>query len=260
MKKIKISFTGFPGWHIECSAMSMKYLGEHFDLHTGGEDHVPIHHTNEIAQSEGATGKKFVNYWLHVAFLTDKSGEKISKSKGGLFTLSELEAQGYKPEHYRYFCLQTHYKKPLIFTLENLDASKNAFERIARKIIELKAHPTKGKPPASSYETEFLEAINDDLNTPKAIQVLLKLLDEEDIDSKAKLELLNKFDEALGLNLSNLKEEKTQIPEEVKALADAREKERKAKNWAESDILRNRIKELGFNLEDSPTGPKLTKI
>ncbi len=111
---------GFPGWHIECSAMSTKYLGQHFDIHTGGEDHIPVHHTNEIAQSEAASGKKFVNYWMHISFLLFK-GEKVSKSKGGLYTLSELEQLGYKPEHYRYLVLQTHYRKPLNFSIENLD-------------------------------------------------------------------------------------------------------------------------------------------
>src|SRR3989344_4471265 len=126
---------GFPGWHIECSAMSMKYLGTHFDIHTGGEDHIAVHHTNEVAQSEAATGKKFVNYWLHSAFLTFK-GEKVSKSKGGLYTI--LELQGYEPLSFRYLCLMTHYKKPLNFSLENLDAAKNALERLKRKILEIK--------------------------------------------------------------------------------------------------------------------------
>src|SRR3989344_4864807 len=118
---------GFPGWHIECSAMSMKYLGEHFDIHTGGEDHIPIHHTNEIAQSECATGKKFANYWMHIAFLMFK-GEKVSKSKGGLYTISELEFEGYSPLDFRYLCLMTHYRKPLNFSLDNLVAARNAFE------------------------------------------------------------------------------------------------------------------------------------
>jgi len=133
---------GFPGWHIECSAMSMKYLGEHFDIHTGGEDHVPIHHTNEIAQSEAATGKKFVNYWLHNAFIKSQ-GEKISKSTGGLYTLSELQDLGYSPMHFRYLTLLTHYRKPLNFSLENLDSAKNAYERLKRKIIEIRSQEHK---------------------------------------------------------------------------------------------------------------------
>ncbi|MEI6850014.1 MAG: cysteine--tRNA ligase, partial [archaeon] len=158
---------GFPGWHIECSAMSMKYLGKHFDIHTGGIDHIPIHHTNEIAQSECATGDKFVNYWLHNDFLLFK-GEKVSKSKGGLYTISELEELGYRAEHYRYLFLLTQYNRPLNFTIENLDAARTAFERIRRKIIELKEIKLKGNDKTKQYEKEFLESINDDLNTPRA--------------------------------------------------------------------------------------------
>ncbi len=249
---------GFPGWHIECSAMSMKYLGEHFDIHTGGEDHIPVHHTNEIAQSEAATGKKFVNYWLHSAFLTFK-GEKVSKSTGGLFTISELEGLGYKPLAYRYFVLLTHYRKPLDFSLTNLDAAKAAFERITRKIIELKKEKHKGEDETKKYEKEFLEAINDDLNTPKALQILQKVLDDFDFDSRKKLMILEKFDEILGLGVKDMKEEEIILPDDIKALLKARERLRKEKKWAESDILRERIKEKGYLIKDTPQGPKVEK-
>src|SRR3989338_7227663 len=203
---------GFPGWHIECSAMSMKYLGEHFDIHTGGEDHIPVHHTNEIAQSEAATGKKFVNYWMHEAFLLFK-GEKISKSKGGLYTLPELEALGYNPLVYRYFNLLGSYRKPLNFTLENLQNAQNSYKRLRRKIIELRGAGHGGKDSSSEYKLKFLRAINNDLNTPKAIQVVWKLIEDISIDSKKKIELLEKFDEILGVGIKDMKEEKINVPE-----------------------------------------------
>ncbi len=245
---------GFPGWHIECSAMSMKYLGEHFDIHTGGEDHIPIHHTNEIAQSECATGRKFVNYWLHSAFLTFK-GEKVSKSTGGLFTISDLENLGYKPLAYRYFVLLTHYRKKLDFSLTNLDAAKTSFERITKRIAELKKEHHKGKDFTEKYEKDFNEAVNDDLNTPKAIQVFIKALEDFDFDSRKKLALLEKFDEILGLGIKEMKEEIIAVPADVQKLIDAREKLRQGKMWAEADILRQRIKEAGYLIRDSSNGP-----
>lgn len=249
---------GYPGWHVECSAMSMKYLGSTIDIHTGGEDHVPIHHTNEIAQSEAATGKKFVNYWLHVAFLTFK-GEKVSKSKGGLYTVTELENLGYNPLDYRYLCLLTHYRKPLDFTMDNLDAAKSAYERIKNKIIELKKEIHKGSDETKKYEKEFLEAINSDLNTPKAIQVLHSVLDDFDFDVKKKLKLLEKFDEVLGLGIKGMKETLIIASPEVEKLLKAREEARNNKMWAEADILRERIKEKGYIVKDTPQGPKLSR-
>jgi cysteinyl-tRNA synthetase len=249
---------GFPGWHIECSAMSMKYLGEHFDIHTGGEDHIPVHHTNEIAQSECATGKKFVNYWLHTAFLTFK-GEKVSKSTGGLFTISELEGLGYNPLAYRYFVLLTHYRKHLDFSLANLDAAKRTFERITKKIVELKENPVRGEDRTKRYQKEFENAINDDLNTPLAIQVFLKALDDLDFGSKKKLALFYKFDEILGLGIKEMKKKIITIPTDVRKLIEARERLRKEKKWAEADVLRERIKEKGYLIKDTPQGPELEK-
>ena len=250
--------TGYPGWHIECSAMSSKYLGQPFDIHTGGEDHIPIHHTNEIAQSEVAIGKKFVNYWLHGAFLLFK-GEKVSKSKGGLYTISELQELGYDPLAYRYLCLQTHYRKPLNFTLENLDAAKVAFERLKRKIVELKSQTHKGKDLSKSYEEHFLKAINSDLNIPLALQTTLKMIDDFDFSSKLKLETLEKFDQVLGLGVKQMHEQEIKIPSDVKQLLDKREAARRRKDFAEADSLREIIKERGFLIEDSPKGPLLRK-
>ncbi len=251
---------GFPGWHIECSAMSMKYLGEHFDIHTGGQDHIPIHHTNEIAQSEAATGKRFVSYWIHGAFLVNHEGKKASKSTGGLYTLSELEELGYKPADFRYLCLQTHYRKPLRFSLDNLDAAKKTFERLERKIIELKKIIIKGEDKRVDYELHFNKAINDDLNLPLGVQIFLKALDDEIFDSRKKLSLLEHFDSVLGLGIKDMHEKQVKIPEEVKRLADAREQARKRKKWAEADILRERIKELGYAVEDNEDGQRMIKV
>lgn len=244
---------GYPGWHIECSAMAMHYLGQEIDIHTGGEDHIPVHHTNEIAQSEAATGKKFVNYWLHGAFLLSK-GEKVSKSKGGLYTISDLEKMSYLPAHYRYLCLLTHYRKPLNFTLEHLESAKVAYERLKRKIQDLKEHPAKGKDVTKKYEKEFHEAVNNDLNFPEAIQVLWKLVDS---NSKNIREAVKKMDEVLGLEL--LQEIETLIPQSVQELITERDKAREAKNWKLSDELRHKIRAEGYEVEDSSSGQKITK-
>ena len=236
---------GFPGWHIECSAMSMKYLGKHFDIHTGGIDHIPIHHTNEIAQSEAATGKKFVNYWIHGNFLTFL-GEKISKSKGGLYTISELEEQGFNALDFRYLALGTHYKKPLHFTIENLESAKNSYERLKNIILEIKDD----KKTNEKHLTEFEEAMNDDLNTGKALQILWNLLRDE--KAFGKLRTIKKMDEIFGLNL--LKKEKVKIPSNVKKLAEERQESRKKKDWKKSDELRKKINDLGYIIEDKEKG------
>ncbi|MBU0907893.1 MAG: cysteine--tRNA ligase [Nanoarchaeota archaeon] len=250
---------GFPGWHVECSAMSMKYLGENFDIHTGGEDHISVHHTNEIAQSESATGKKFVDYWMHVAFLLNK-GEKVSKSKGGFFTVSELQEKGYNPLDFRYLCLLTHYRKPLNFSLDNLDAAKNAHRKMIRKIVELKSEKHKGQDDTEKYEELFENAINDDLNLSEAIGVVWGMLDDFNFDPKKKLKLLERFDQVLGLGIKEMKEEKVEASKEILELVKEREKLRKAKMWADADIFRERILEKGFIVSDTDDGPRLEKI
>ncbi len=250
---------GFPGWHLECSAMSMKYLGKTFDIHTGGEDHVPVHHTNEIAQSEASTGKKFVNYWLHGAFLLSK-GKKVSKSKGGLYTISDLEKQGFSATSFRYLCLQTHYRKQLNFSLENLEAAKNAYDRLKRKIINLKSQKHKGVDRTSEYGKMFLEVISDDLNISKALDIFWKVIDDENFDVKKRLKLLEKFDEVLGLGIKKMKSEQLKLPREVGKLLDARAEARKNGRWEEADILRGRIRERGFIVEDKEEGQIVRKM
>ena len=251
MKKVKVSFIGFPGWHIECSAMSMKYLGENFDIHTGGEDHIPVHHTNEIAQSEAATGKKFVNYWLHGAFLTFK-GEKVSKSKGGLYTISELQEKGFSPLVYRYFVLTAHYKSQLNFDLEALENAQNSYERLKNIISEIKDDKKINKP----YLAKFENAINNDLDMPRALAILWELL--RDKKALGKINTIKKMDEVFGLDL--LKKEKLQIPEEILKMVGEREKARKQKNFKLADELREKIKKQGWQIDDIEEGYKIRKL
>ena len=247
---------GFPGWHIECSAMSSKYLGEQFDIHTGGEEHIPIHHTNEIAQSEAACGKHpWVKYWLHMRWLVLKEG-KMSKSEGAVFTINDLEKKGYNPLDFRYLCLQTHYRKRLLFSLEALDSAKNTFDRLKNIILELKTK-NDSKKSKNNYKKEFLEGINDDLNTSKAISTLWNMIRDPNLGSKEKLDLAYEFDKVLGLSLKEIKEEN--IPNEIKALADKREKARKEKNWEKSDKLRDKINSKGYEIKDSKEGYTLVK-
>lgn len=248
---------GFPGWHIECSAMSSKYLGERFDIHTGGIDHIPIHHTNEIAQSEAAFGHEWVNYWLHSEFLVIGEGEKMSKSLGNFITLQTLIDKGYDPAEYRYYLLGAHYKKQLAFTLEALDGAKSAMKRLATNIGELKGSEAPVSKPNSVLLNEFYEAINDDLNTPRALAVLWKVVDSEDLRPGEKLSLINEFDRVLGLGLSEIETEV--IPEEVEELADQRDQARKDKDWKKADELRKLISEKGYEVLDERDGYKIRK-
>lgn len=241
---------GYPGWHIECSAMSSKYLGQPFDIHTGGIDHIPIHHTNEIAQSECAAGKKFVNYWLHENFLT-LGGEKVSKSKGGLFTIPELEEQGFSPLAYRYFILTGSYRSPIEFSIEILKANQTAYQRLKNLISDIKDDNKVN----TSAVKEFTKAMEDDLNTPKALAVLWTLVRDE--SATGKIGAIKEIDKVLGLNL--LEKEKVHIPEEINSLLKEREHARKNKDWNKSDIIRDKIKQRGFIVQDTGEGQKVTK-
>lgn len=237
---------GFPGWHIECSAMSSKYLGEQFDIHTGGEDHIAVHHTNEIAQSEATFGKRpWVRYWLHGAFLIFK-GEKVSKSKGGLYTISELEEKGYRPLDYRYFVLTAHYRSKLDFSLTNLDNAKNALERLKNIIKEVGEDRKIDK----KYLRKFEDAINNDLDMPKAISVLWGLV--RDKKAEGKLGTIKRMDEIFALDL--LKKERIELKKELMDLIEEREKARKEKDFEKADKIRNRLKEKGILLEDTSEG------
>jgi len=248
---------GFPGWHIECSAMSSKYLGKQFDIHTGGEDHVQVHHTNEIAQSESCFGKKpWVKYWLHGAFLTFK-GEKVSKSKGGLYTIAELEKLGFDALDFRYFCLNSHYRKQLNFSLDILKGAKNSYSRLKNLIIELKSKKDSNKT-NNKYKTKFQEYIDDDLNMPKALSVLWEVLRDKKLGSKEKLELVYDFEEVLGLSLDDIKKDK--VDKNIETLIKKREDARKNKDYSKADKIRNDLKKKGIILEDTSDGVRWKKV
>lgn len=250
--------TGFPGWHLECSAMSIKYLGEHFDIHTGGIDHPPIHHTNEIAQSESATGKKFVNYWLHGNFL--KIGTtRMGKSEKNFVTLDKLEKKGFDPLDFRYFALGAHYRAPLSFSFDALASARNARLRLYEHIRRAR----RARAPASAahiaqHKKAFLEAINDDLNTPRALAAVRRYVDRSKGYSKEWAAALKWFDRVLGLALGGIRPERA--PGAVKRFAAKRESLRKAKKWKEADNIRKTIAQQGWNVKDTRTGPELTKI
>ncbi|MGC8710259.1 MAG: cysteine--tRNA ligase [Candidatus Micrarchaeia archaeon] len=261
---------GFPGWHIECSAMSMKYLGEHFDIHCGGIDHIPIHHTNEIAQSEAATGKKFVNYWLHVAFLT-VDGKKMAKSLGNVYTVQDLIDKGYSPIGLRYFLMSSHYRNDQNFTFEALKNAENTVYSIYSFLASLGdagdgsnklEMPVVGE--LENYHRRFFEELDNDLNMPNALAVMHSLISFENKRIENKLvsneeakkvtEIMLDFDSVLGMDFkSNLKG--IELPKEVKELIDEREKARKERNFKRADEIRKIIEErYGITLEDSERG------
>ena len=241
---------GRPGWHIECSAMSTKILGNHFDIHTGAIDLIFPHHTNEIAQSECAFNEKFVNYWLHAGFLTFKEG-KMSKSIGDVFYLKDLKEKGFSPIDYRYFCLSTHYRSPLLFTFENLESAKNTNRRLKNIASDLKDDGKTNE----KYLKEFKKAIENDLDMPNALQVLWKLLRDE--KAQGKLQTIREMNKVLGLKLFD--KEKIELPKEIQELVKEREKSRKNKDWKKADEIRNEIKSLGYSIEDSSEGTKIQK-
>ncbi|PIR57710.1 MAG: cysteine--tRNA ligase [Parcubacteria group bacterium CG10_big_fil_rev_8_21_14_0_10_38_31] len=264
---------GFPGWHIECSAMSMKYLGESFDIHCGAEDHIRVHHTNEIAQSEAATGKPFAKYWLHGAFL--KFGDaKMSKSAGSFIVLKDVIDHGFSPLEFRLLLLQTHYHKPMKFVWESLTQAKAGLARLHELVEKLNEIQKDGevssglKDMLTKAKKEFKSAINDDLNSPEALAVLFnlvtninKIIDQNGLSKKDAdhvLRLIDNFDEVLGIDIT--KTEKEKMPEEVLPLSILREKAREDKDWQKADELRDEINTLGYSVEDTPSGQKIKKI
>ena len=248
----------YPGWHIECSAMGRKYLGDTFDIHTGGVDHIPIHHENEIAQSEALLGHPAVNYWMHVEFM-QVDGRKMSKSLGNTYTLDELAEKGYSPMDFRYFCLNTHYRKKLNFTFDGMDAAKTAYSRLLALLKACAESDAKTDSAIiKNFLKEFSDAVNDDLNIPLgmgALWTLLKNPPSKDIYAAA-LEA----DKVLGLSLDKCTDKKEEnIPAEIKELAEKRFAARKNKNWAESDALRNELTAKGWSVLDAKDGYTLKK-
>ena len=246
----------YPGWHIECSAMSRKYLGEEFDIHTGGVDHIQIHHENEIAQSVGATGKILARYWLHTEFLLVDGG-KMSKSLGNVYTLAQLQEKNIEPLAFRYFTYSSNFTNKLNFTWEAIKSSQVSLNKLREQVNKNKGVNTKlSEEKIKKYEERFLDAINDNLNMPIAISVLWDLLKEE--KSNDVYELAMKFDTVLSLEL-NKKMEETEIPIEVQELLRKREEARKEKNFALSDELRKKILNLGYLVKDTKEGQKVEK-
>ncbi len=245
---------GFPGWHIECSAMSTKYLGEVFDIHTGGIDHIPVHHTNEIAQGYGAFGHQTANYWIHNAFVVGKGGTKMSKSLGNLFLASELKDVGVNPLAYRYMVLNSHYRKGLEFSVDGLKVANIAYEKLVRLINEW----NDGGKINDSYKKEFEEKIADDLAMPEVMALVWKLTKDETVKNEDKKATLLDFDKVLGLNLGKSIEEV--IPDEIYQLAKERTEAKIAKDWAKADTLREKIKTMGYLVEDFKNDCKIRKL
>ncbi len=243
---------GFPGWHIECSVMSQKYLGDTLDLHMGGVEHIPVHHTNEIAQSEAATGKPFVRYWLHNEHLTVDGG-KMAKSEGTSYTLQDISEKGFAPLAFRYFCLGAQYRSKINFTWDALKGAQNAYENLLAITANLGEPAQKG---CEKFEQAFNDALTDDFNSAKALSVVWDMLRSDNPPAEKKASLL-KFDEVLGLKLADAKP--IVVPDEIKSLVAERELARKEKNWAKSDELRDQITKLGYKVEDTAAGPVVKK-
>ena len=255
------SFFGksYPGWHLECSAMSYKYLGEEFDIHTGGVDHIPIHHENEIAQSKGFCGKIPAHYWMHVEFL-QVNGGKMSKSLNNLYTLKDLEEKGYEPLVYRMFNYTSNYRAQINFTFEAMDAAKIALNRLREGYLKhSQGNEDVTNEQIEDYEKRFLEAINDDLNMPVAMSIVWEII-RNPKKSKKLQNLLLKFDEVLGLDLKNYSKNKTSdFPEEINELLLQRNEARKNKNWEESDRIRDILIKKGYLVKDNKEGTILEK-
>jgi cysteinyl-tRNA synthetase len=254
---------GFPGWHIECSAMSKALLGDTIDVHTGGIEHIPTHHNGEIAQSEGVSGKQFVRYWLHQAHL-NLGGEKISKSEGRVFFLSEIIERGYHPLALRYFFLQAHYRSPLSFSWEALAAANEALHRLWRIATEIKDE-TKGVGVPSDNADRITNLLRDDLGTPAALAYLWETVRDDALPSKAVWGAIEAADSVLGLSLMNPPAPAgaislTDLPEDVRKLVGEREAARQSRQFSKADELRIHIQKRGYHVDDSPTGPAITKI
>lgn len=249
----------YPGWHIECSAMSRKYLGDKFDIHTGGVDHIPIHHENEIAQSIGATGHNLANYWMHVEFLLIDGG-KMSKSLGNVYTLNDLKAKGIDALSYRYFTYSSHYRNKLNFTWDAIKSAKNSLNKL-RDMMALHKDVNKkiDKNIISKYEEQFLDAINDDMNMPVAISIVWEIAKEKE-KSNDFYELIKKFDSVLSLDLDKNDKEDINIPEDIKLILNERKDARKNKDFAKSDELRDKLKELGYIVKDTKDGQIIEKV
>ncbi len=249
---------GFPGWHLECSTMSIKYLGENIDIHCGGIDHIPVHHTNEIAQSEAALGHKWVNYWVHGEFLV-LDGGKMSKSSGDFLTVSKLEEEGFSPLDYRYFCLQSKYRKQLVFSFESLKDAQNGYKALKKKIGTILTNIDEtyniNKELISGYQEKFKTQISDDLNIANAFTVLNAVIKDGELNNKEKAFLIEDFDKVFSLNLMTIEKEAIEVDEKlINHLIEERNIARKEKNYKRSDEIRAQLLEMNIEVLDSKEG------
>ncbi|OGO81723.1 MAG: cysteine--tRNA ligase [Clostridiales bacterium GWC2_40_7] len=250
---------GYPGWHIECSAMSRKYLGDVFDIHTGGVDHIPVHHENEIAQSEALIGKPAVNYWMHGEFLLVDNG-KMSKSLGNTYTVDDLKKNGIDPLAFRYLCLNANYRSKLNFTWEVIKSAQVSLDRLLEGVLVHRSGVEKIEPEVlSAFKRDFEEAVNDDLNIPRALGIVWNIV-RYGKKSKDLYQLLLEMDSILGLDIANVKESRSdEIDPEIQELVNQRQQARKDKNWKLADEIRDKLKGMGITLEDTPQGVKIVK-
>ena len=256
---------GFPGWHIECSAMSMKYLGNHFDIHTAGQEHIKVHHTNEIAQSEPIVGKPWVHYWMHWAWLMLKDG-KMSKSAGTAYTVRDLVSKGYDPMAFRYLLLQGHYHQPLEFSFEALDAAANGYKNIVRKVADLMNDKTGGidEDAYQKWHDKILTPVSDNLRTAEGLVAVQDLLKDKTVNNATKLALFEFVDELLGLQFIDRAKklhdlESVVAPANIQEMAQKRFEAKKSRDFATADSLRNQIDASGWTVMDTPDGFKLIK-
>jgi cysteinyl-tRNA synthetase len=249
---------GFPGWHLECSAMSMKFLGNQLDIHCGGTDHIDIHHTNEIAQSEAATGKPFFNFWLHGAFLIIQGGKKMAKSEENFLTLEHaFLKKDINPLVYRFASFLTHYRKPMEYSDEGIEAARNGLLHLYNQVRRITDGVDAGTPANAGFKNKFIGAVNDDLNMPRAMAVVQEMLKSKISDAQ-KVSTILDFDRVLGLGLDRL--DKAQgLPEAVQNLVEARQQARQARDFAASDQLRAEIEALGYQVQDTKEGMKVVK-
>ena len=254
---------GYPGWHIECSCISMKHLGEYIDIHCGGIDNMFPHHTNEIAQSEAYLGHKWCNYWFHVHHLNDQSG-KMSKSKGEFLTVSLLESKGYSPLAYRLFCLQSHYRSPLVFSYEALDQAEGTYKKLKKRIANLEKDGVVDTNAVAEYKEKFVEAVGNDVNTSMGVTLIYDVL-KSDLNGATKRAIIDSYDYVLSLDLlkEDVSEEESGVDAELEAYVLAKIEERKAakkaKDFALADAIRNELLEQGIILKDTREGVKWEK-
>ena len=252
---------GFPGWHIECSAMSSKYLGETFDIHTGGVDHINVHHTNEIAQSEAATGKPLANYWVHFEHLLVE-GEKMSKSKGNFYRLDDVVAKGYDPMVLRYLFLTSYYRKPMNFTWQGLESASRAYWRLIEWLGERlgRLEEAKLSEKGKEYQQRFVKFISYDLQMPEVMGLVWEVVHDQGLNDKEKVVLILDWDKVLGLDLKEKVKQWREVPNEIRELAEKRWRLKQVGNFKEADKIRDKIYKLGYEVRDEREGYRIVKL